>query len=597
VKTVREFRDDLVGRVRALNLVLSSVLVVVAAGFWFVQLVQGSYYSELAENNRLRKVPIRAPRGLIYDRQGRLLVENIPSYSLLLDRSRSADVEASLAWVAGALDRPGERLAEELARARSQPSFAPMPIAKNLTLAQVAKVSAAALEHPELEIDVRHLRLYRQGAQTAHLLGYIGEVSESDLESGDYRQGDLVGKEGLEQTYDPLLRGENGERVVIVDSRGKTLEEHRRIPAHPGSNLTLTLDLDLQQEAERLMRDKVGAVVALDPRNGEVLALVSSPSYNPNQFARGLDAAEWQALLDDPGKPLQDRAIHNAHSPGSVFKMVMASAGLAAGVIDGHERVFCRGSTSIYGHTFGCWRAGGHGWVDLHTAIERSCNVYFYTLGQKLGIERIARYARTFGLGRPTGIDLRGEKAGLIPDPEWSRLVRRSPWFPGETISVAIGQGSMLVTPLQVARMAAAVANGGRLVQPHLVRRDDAGGEERVSVPAAALAAVRAGLTAVVNDPTGTAYAAAHLADVAIAGKTGTVQVVARTGVPNNTLPYELRNHAWFASFAPAADPRLVVVVFVEHGGAGSSGAAPIAKSLYEAYYRADPDSEPARRL
>ena len=239
---------------------------------------------------------------------------------------------------------------------------------------------------------------------------------------------------------------------MIVDSRGKTLEEHRRIPARPGSNLTLTLDLDLQQEAERLMRDKVGAVVALDPRNGEVLALVSSPSYNPNQFARGLDPAEWQALLDDPGKPLQDRAIHNAHSPGSVFKMVMASAGLAEGVIDGHERVFCRGSVSIYGHTFGCWRAGGHGWVDLHTAIERSCNVYFYTLGQKLGIERIASYARAFGLGRPTGIDLRGEKAGLVPDPEWSRLVRRSPWFPGETISVAIGQGSMLATPLQVAR-------------------------------------------------------------------------------------------------------------------------------------------------
>jgi penicillin-binding protein 2 len=597
VKTVREFRDELVGRVRALSLLVSCVLVLVGTGFWFVQLVQGGYYAELADNNRLRKLPIRAPRGLIFDRHGRSLVENIPSYSLLLDRSRTADVEASLDYAATVLGRPRERLDEELARAHGQASFVPVPVARNLTLAQVAEFSVVALEHPEFEIDVRHLRLYRHGVQTAHVLGYIGEASESDLESGGYRQGDLVGREGVEQTYDRDLRGTSGERVVVVDSRGKTLEEHQRIAAHPGTNLKLTLDLDLQQEAERLMRDRTGAVVALDPRDGEVLALVSSPSYNPNQFARGLDAAEWQALLDDPGKPLQDRAIHNAHSPGSVFKMVMASAGLAEGVIDGRERVFCRGSTTLYGHTFGCWRAGGHGWVDLHTAIERSCNVYFYHLGQKLGIERIAAYARAFGLGSPTGIDLRGEKAGLVPDPDWSRQVRRSPWFPGETISVAIGQGSMLATPLQIARMVAAVANGGRLVHPHLVRSLNADVDDRIPVPAAALAAVREGLTAVVNDPTGTAYAVAHLADVAIAGKTGTVQVVARSAVPNDSLPFALRNHAWFASFAPADDPRLVVVVFVEHGGAGSSGAAPIAKSLYETYFHADPDSESARRL
>lgn len=596
MKTVREFRDELVVRVRALSVLVSCVLVLVGTAFWFVQLVQGGYYSELADNNRLRRLPIRAPRGLIYDRHGRPLVENIPSYSLLLDRSRSADLEASLAYAATVLDRPLERIGEEVVHARGQ-DFVPVLIARNLTLAQVAEFSVVALEHPEFEIDVCHLRLYRHGAQTAHVLGYIGEASEGDVASGDYRQGDLLGKEGVEQTYDHLLQGTSGERVVVVDSRGKTLEEYQRAAAHPGTPLELTLDLDLQQEAERLMRDRVGAVVALDPRDGEVLALVSSPSYNPNQFARGLDPAEWQALLDDPGKPLQDRAIHNTHSPGSVFKMVMASAGLAEGLIDGHERVFCRGSTTIYGHTFGCWRAGGHGWVDLRTAIERSCNVYFYHLGQRLGIERIATYARAFGLGTPTGIDLRGEKAGLVPDPEWSRRVRRSPWFPGETISVAIGQGSMLATPLQIARMAAAVANGGRLVTPHLVRSLNAGGDVRIRVPAAALAAVRDGLTAVVNDPSGTAYRAAHLADVAIAGKTGTVQVVARSGVPNDSLPYALRNHAWFASFAPAGDPRLVVVVFVEHGGAGSSGAAPIAKALYETYFHTDPDPDAARRL
>jgi penicillin-binding protein 2 len=576
------------GRVRGLTLAISAFLVAIAGGFWFVQLVRGGYYGELADNNRLRKQPIEAPRGLIFDRRGRPLVENIPSYSLLLDRTRTADAEASLAWAASVLGRPADRLREELARSARQPDFVPVPIARNLTLAQVSRFSVAALEHPEFDIDVRHLRLYRHGAQTAHVLGYIGEANEADLADGRLRPGDLVGKEGVEESYDRELRGADGERVVIVDSRGKTLEEHRREPARPGAALDLTLDLDLQQEAERLMRDKAGAVVALDPASGAILALVSAPSYNPNLFARGLEPEEWRALLDDPGKPLQDRAIHNSHSPGSVFKMVMASAGLAEGTISGRERVFCRGSTTIYGHTFGCWRGGGHGWVDLHAAIERSCNVYFYALGQKLGIERISAYARAFGLGQPTGVDLRGERAGLVPDPEWSRQVRRSPWYPGETISVAIGQGSMLTTPMQVARMAAAVANGGRLVTPHLVRRAAGEPAPRLAVPPSALAAVRDGLAAVVNDPDGTAYASARLADLAVAGKTGTAQVVAKTGVRSELVPYELRNHAWFASFAPADHPRLVVVVFVEHGGAGSTGAAPIAKGLYEAFLQAD---------
>jgi penicillin-binding protein 2 len=587
MRAVREYRTELVGRVRTLTLLVAAALVAIAAGFWFVQLVQGGYYGELAENNRLRQLPVRAPRGLIYDRDGRPLVENVPSYTLLLDRSRAADLDASMAFAAAALDRPLERLADELAKAHGQAEFVPVPVARNLTLAQVARFSATGLEHPEFEVVAGQLRLYRHGWQTSHVLGYIGEVSEADLARG-YDSGDLVGKEGVELTYDRRLRGADGERVVVVDSRGKILEEHRREPARPGAPLHLTLDLELQQAAERLMRDKVGAVVALEPSSGEVLALVSSPAYDPNQFARGLEPEEWRALVDNPDKPLQDRAIHNAHSPGSVFKIVMASAGLAEGVIDAHARVYCQGSTTIYNHRFGCWKAGGHGWVDLHRAIRESCNVYFYHLGQKLGIERIARWSRAFGLGTPTGIDLRGEKSGLVPDPDWSREVRRTPWYPGETISVAIGQGSLLVTPVQMARMVAAVANGGRLIEPHLVRGEVAEAP-RLPLSPETLDAVRRGLEAVVNEPGGTAYWVARVPGADIAGKTGTVQVVARTpGVRGEDLPYALRNHAWFVSFAPADHPRLVLVVFVEHGGAGSSGAAPIAKALYEKYFQAE---------
>lgn len=596
--TVREHREELVGRVRRLSVVAASVLGLIAGGFWFVQLVRGSHYAELAENNRLRRAAIKAPRGLIYDRAGRTLVENVPSYNLLLDRSRIADPAASLDFAAGVLGRTPDRLAATLDKAAGKPDFVPVTVARNLTLTEVARISAVALEHPEFEVEVHPLRFYRHGRQTAHALGYIGEVSEADLAGGnDYRSGDRVGKEGVEQIYDRLLRGRQGERVVIVDSRGRTLEEHRRRPATPGSSIRLTLDLPLQQTAERLMRDRAGAVVALDPNNGEILALVSAPAYDPNGFARGLGADQWRELLERPDDPLQNRAVRNAYSPGSVFKVVMAAAGLAEGVIDENDRVYCSGSTTIYNHPFACGRRGGHGWVDLEQAIERSCNIYFYHLGQALGIERVARYARAFGLGRSSGIDLAGEALGLVPDAAWSLRSRGTPWYPGETISVAIGQGPLLTTPLQMARMMAAVANGGRLVQPHLVR--DPSPEttsERLDVPPELLATIRRGLAAVVNQPDGTAYWAARSPRVEIAGKTGTSQVVARAAAKalGDELPEELRNHGWFVSFAPADHPRLVVAVFAEHGGSGAAGAAPIAKALYEEFFESHPVGSPA---
>lgn len=594
MKVVREYRDDLVQRVRVLTYTVAGLLVAIAGGFWFVQIVQGDYYRELADNNRLRKLPIQAPRGLMLDRNGRILVENIPSYNLMIDRSRSADVRRSLAFAAQVLGRPPEEMAALLERYRGVPVFKPVLVGENLSLAQVARIGVSNLEYPEFEVEVQNFRLYRHGAQTAHLLGYLGEVTPEELEGSDGRLtgGDLVGRKGLEKRYDALLRGRDGERVVVVDSRGQLLEEYGKRPAVPGTNLTLTIDLDLQEEAAHWLDgpEKVGAIVAMDPRNGEILALVSSPSFNSNLFSRRLQADDWKALVEEPYNPLQDRALQNTYSPGSTFKMVMATAGLSEGVIGEHDRVFCSGGTVIYNHPFRCWRKEGHGSVDVHGALEHSCDVFFYHLGQKLGIERIARYARLFGLGQATGIDIEGEKRGVVPDQAWSLSTRKMPWYPGETISVAIGQGPVLLTPLQMAVMTAVVANGGQRVTPHLLRGapvppprpvgpDDPEFRQRFTH---ALAAVRQGLWAVVNDPGGTAYSSVHIDGTDIAGKTGSVQVIAqKVRTKAEELAFPQRDHGWFTSFAPADDPKIVVVVFAEHGG-GSHGATPIAKALYE---------------
>lgn len=590
MKLIREHREPLVRRVQGLAWVVAVLLVGVAGGFWSVQISSGERYRSLAENNRLRRLPLEAPRGLIYDRHGKLLVENVPGYGLRLDRSRSPSLDRSLDFVSSVLDVPREELDGRLAEARGVPDFQPVPLARRLSLAQVARVGVANLEYPELEIDVEHLRLYRHGVQTSHVLGYLGRISEEELERapGVYDADDLVGKRGIEAVYDRWLRGEDGRVVVIVDSRGRVIEEYGREEPRPGNDLWLTLDLRLQQAAERQLRDRVGAIVALDPSSGEILALASSPSFDSNAFVRGLTEKEWQELVQARHNPLQNRAIQNTHSPGSVFKIVVGSAGLAEGVITEHTRTYCPGYTTIYGRRFHCWKPGGHGSVDLVEALAGSCNVYFYELGRELGVERIADYARRFGLGSSTGIRLRTEATGLVPDAAWSRETRGHPWFPGETISLSVGQGPLLVTPLQMARMVAAVANGGRLVRPRLVQTEAREPAVReVNVPGSVLDVIREGLRAVVNESWGTAYRSARLPDVEIAGKTGTAQVVGQRVSSANLddVPYERRTHAWFASFAPVDDPELVVVVFIEHGGGGSGAAAPVAKAVYETWF------------
>lgn len=581
---IGQHRLQLIRRVGFLNGLVQVALLLVALSYWWVQIAQGESYRELAENNRLRRISLEAPRGLIYDRHGRQLVENVPSYTLLLDRSLSHDLDASLEFAAGVLGVDAGELRRRLAESPGS-KFRQVRLATRLDLVEVARFRVEQLEHPEFEIAAEHLRLNRHAQYTAHLMGYLGRVTKEDLETqeSDFSRDDLLGRQGIEGRYEDYLRGERGEQLVVVDSRGRLIEKLEPALAHSGGDLRLTLDLDLQQEAARLLEGKVGAVVALDPRQGDVLALYSSPSFDPNAFARGLSPEEWQALSQDPRRPLQNRAMQPM-APGSIFKIVMALAALDRAAVTPETRVFCAGSTQLYDHRRRCWNSGGHGWENLERALRDSCDIYFYQLGQKLGIETIAHYARLFGFGRSTGIALPGEKAGLVPDPQWSERVRGTRWYPGETISVAIGQGPILVTPLQAAVMMGALARG-YLVEPRLVLDEPVRRGEPLPFRPEHLELVRGALWKVVNDPQGTGRTA-HSAGLDVAGKTGTAQVVRQeTWTKNEELPPELRDHAWFVGYAPAGDPRLVVVVFVEHGGGGSKVAAPLARQLFEAYF------------
>ena len=585
---VREDREVLLKRLPKLRVVFLALLLIVAGRFWFVQGVRGAYYRELADNNRIRRLSVEAVRGLIFDRQGELLVENIPVYNLMIDRSRSPDLDRGLDFAAEALGRPKEELRAALDGHGTRSMFQSVLIAEELSLSQVSRLSVSALEYPEFEIEIGHQRLYRYGPTTSHVLGYLGEVSRADLQKEDsiYRPGDLIGRKGIEQTFDAVLRGVDGERVITVDSRGRLKEENHLDPAIPGEQLDIALDLELQQEAANYLEGKEGAVIALDPQTGEILVLLSAPSYDPNIFSRRLDKEAWQGLIDDPLHPLHNRAIQATFSPGSVYKIVMGIAGLSDGVVTPDTTTYCPGATRIYNRRFRCWKRGGHGYVAMRRAIKESCDVYFYHLGQQLGIERIAHYSRLLGLGSPTGIEISGENGGLVPDPEWSRRRRGTPWYPGETISVAIGQGPVLVTPLQMATLMATVATGGNQVQPVLTRDGSEARHENLQLNENALAVVREGLWQVVNEQRGTAYAS-RVPGLNVYGKTGTAQVVRQeTWIKSEDLPYDQRDHAWFVSYAEGGDRQLVTAVFIEHGGHGSSAAAPLAKRLYEIYFR-----------
>ena len=577
------------------------ILIGVLAGvYWVHQVLRGEEYERQAENNRLRRVPVTAPRGFILDRNGVVLAENEPSFTLLLYRRETKDLDASLRFVAELFNRPFEDLKRRVERDRSYYDFVPVVLQENLTISEVGAVQARALEHPELVVQKTERRVYTQGTAAAHLLGHLGEATAEQVAARAKahpggtnlpRPGEAIGQQGVEATYQDLLSGMSGSRTYVIDSFGREVGESGHESPLPGNTLRLTIDLGMQKIAEDYFEGRVGSAVALDPKTGEILALLSAPAYDPNLFTRRVSRAEWEDIIEDPDRPLNNRVLQNVYSPGSIWKPYMAYAILTHG-IDPKERVFCPGGLTFYGRRFRCH--GTHGSVDLVTALQVSCDSYFYTMGKRLGIDAIAESAALFGFGRPTGVDLAHEKSGIVPSPAWSLAQRKHPWYLGETISVAIGQGPVLVTALQIARGMSGIANAdGALPTPHLfhigenvrtgerfVYRPES--KESISYPPGAHETIVEGLWRVVNMPGGTAFGS-RVPGLDLCGKTGSVQVVGqKEAKKGHLLPQELRDHGWFASFAPRGDPKVVVVVFVEHGEHGASAAAPLAARLAE---------------
>jgi len=576
-------RDDLrpVQRRTALLLALCAAVFLVLLGrLWTLQVIQGEKWQRLAESNRLRRLPLEAPRGEIFDVHGEPIVDNRPAFQLLLFPEEIRDREESLRFLIDLGIGDEATIRERVTRAL-RTSHLPSIIADNLTWAQMAAVAAHRSDFREFEVHQTTRRSYPLGPAAAHLVGQLGEVGPEQLGREDnLKPGQLVGRSGLEKAYQNVLGGTMGNLVVMVDALGRQVSKLSEEKPLPGKPLHTTIDAGLQRAAAEAMAGQVGAVVALDPHTGAVRVLLSQPAFDPEQFAGFLDPGYWRELVGDPYKPLNNRALQALYPPGSTIKPLFAAGALADGARSPDDTVFCTGQVQIYGHPYRCWHAGGHGRVDVETALEVSCDSYFYYLARDVGLERLASWAHTFGFGRPTGIDLPGEISGLVPSDQWSRRARGHKWFAGETISVGIGQGPILATPIQLAVAYAALVNGGYLVRPHLVPAA-ATLPVPTGLPAVALTRVRAGMERVVNGERGTARRLAALGAPRKAGKTGTSQVVRkRDGVKWRDLPWEQRHHALFVGYAPAEAPTLVVAVVVEHGGDGGSVAAPIAGQI-----------------
>ncbi|MGB7295103.1 MAG: penicillin-binding protein 2 [Candidatus Aminicenantales bacterium] len=574
-------------RIRRVAVVVGIVLLVLLFYYWKVQILDHRKYLALAEANRTRESLMPAPRGLILDRNTVILADNAASFKASIIRESCRDYDRSLVAIGRLLDIPPVDLRNRISRYESLPAFRPVVIMDNLELDYVSRIEARRLELPELIVETDPRRHYPFGSLAAHVIGYMQELTEAELKGGIYPDrslGDMIGRTGVERQYQSVLVGTDGRRVEIVDSQGRSRGEVSRIEPIPGRDIRLALDFDLQQKATRLLEGREGAIVVLDPRNGEVLALASFPTYDPNKFITRFSPQEWMDLIGRPDHPLENRSIRGLYSPGSVFKLCMALGALDSGLITEQTAFFCSGSALFYGRPFRCWYSGGHGSIALIDAIRRSCNVYFYNLGRRMAIDQIAEYAKILGFGDKTGIDLPGEKEGLVPSSEWSRQFRNSRWYPGETISVSIGQGPMLVTPLQVAVHTAIIANRGRRMVPHLLL-SPAEESEPTSPPTGKIGAdlfdkVVRGMWKCVNEE-GTARGA-KIEGFDVCGKTGSTQVIGRERA--EMLGKEIMTHSWFSGFAPRDDPRVVVTVLVEFGGMGGATAAPLAKELLSLY-------------
>jgi penicillin-binding protein 2 len=588
-------------RVTLFGVILLVLVLAYVLSFWYLQVVRGEEYSKLAEGNRLRRVAILPTRGVIYDRDGKVIASTRPAMDLVLPRENLENPGPLLRRLENTLNLQEGVLQERLDSMQHRPDFEPLLLKEDVELDELARIHAQQEDFPSVEVRQAARRTYPAKAVVAHVLGYVGEVSERQLTSqppgGDLQSGDTVGKTGVERAYDSRLRGRRGWQFVKVNNLGRQLgEEGRTQDPEKGEDLRLTIDLKLQKALIDAMKDEAGAGVFMDPNSGAVLAMVSKPSYDPDSFASGITPEAWDAIVRDERRPLHDRTIASFYAPGSTFKIIMAVAGLETGRISPSTSVYCTGSTTLYGRPFRCWKRGGHGWVNLHKALVHSCNVYFYQLGTKLGIDTIHAYGDRFGLGRLTGIDLPGEAAGVLPSQRWKREVQGQPWFPGETISVAIGQGLLAVTPIQMATMVSGVATGGSLPRPHVcldAERDPL----EIGVRPQTLQAIRGALEEVVRSGTGRP---ARLDDVTVAGKTGTAQLLKKSaGIDSDLLPKEERDHAWFIGYAPADNPEIAFAVVVEHGGHGGASAGPVVRAVLEEFFSGNrvEDEDPAGSL
>ncbi len=593
-------RDEKVSPIRltAVQYIILVIFLILAYGLWRLQVVQSDFYASLAEKNRVRNVPILAPRGKILDREGRMIVDNYPSFTALLLRDSTRDLMADSDLIAHGLHIDPDEMRERIRKFASMPQYQPIYLKDDITPDELAFIESHKNELPELETIMAHRRLYPRNGFMAHLIGYVGEVSEQMLNQPRWEfnnPGDVVGQSGVELQYNDILMGKNGFRRAIVNSKGKEVGRLDETPAVPGKQLKLTVDLDLQIAAEQALEGKNGAVVAMDPRSGEILAMVSRPTFDPNDFAVHISKDEWNQLVNDENHPLLNKAIQAQLAPGSVFKIIMATAGLQEGIAE-DMHVTCNGGATFYGRYFKCWVLAEHrthGVVEISKAIYQSCDVFFYTLAEKLGIDRIAKWATMLGLGQKTGIDLPQEVTGVMPSEEWKIRNFKQKWYAGETISVGIGQGAVATTPIQLARAIGGIASGGTLHRPHVafpeqlppgnivpIAKDN--GEVKIEIDPKNWELITNAMADVVS-PIGTANSA-HLQGIDFAGKTGSAQTISnalKAKIANGKTKF--KDNGWFVGVEPRRNPEIVVCALLEEGEHGYL-AARVASQVIKAY-------------
>jgi len=589
---------DLHRRLFILRVGLLLVVALLGLRLWHLQIREGPYYRDLSENNRTRLVLLEPARGLIYDRHGILLANNVPSFSLYVTLEDVKDREILIQQLTDLLGLDPALVRKKMAAKGSK--LIPRKIKDRMTLRDATLVESHRLDMPGVMIQVESQRNYPGGVTAAHLLGYVGEISADQLEKPEFldlHQGSIVGQYGVEKSYDRHMRGMAGQKSVEVDALGH--EKKASVVERPqaGNDLYLTIDVRLQKVAEDLLGEEQGAIVALDPNSGDILAMVSRPGFDPNVLSRELTAKQWVEIVQDEGRPLNNRASQGQYPPGSTFKIPMAIAALETRTMSPTSTVFCNGGYQFGKRLYHDWKASGHGYVDLHNALVHSCDVYFYTIGQRMGIDVMAEFGKDFGLGKATGVELPSERSGIMPSTAWKQKSKNEQWLPGETISAAIGQGYVTVTPLQMASLVGTVANDGVSYRPRLVQavmdRTSGNLQELPAVPRGKINAkpetfriIKDALADVVTKGTATR---AKSSLVTIGGKTGTAQVAAlRTG-PEENIPKKFRDHAWFVAFAPVESPKIAVAVLAEHMGHGGAAAAPLAKEVIEAYMKLTP--------